>query len=657
MTIDENSQLINISYAAFYGTHLPEITIPATVESIGGSAFCGCKELTKVVIEDNSKLKGIGEKAFSETGVKEIVIPAGILSIYKNAFYNSVNLSKITFLGNKPPFIETEAFAGTTSLVFTVPIGSVEAYKAVLPKDAIVDIPPSISNVTVSPEKMTLVKDSKQTFTATVTGTGSFNKEVAWSVEGGNSGTTIDANGELTVAADETAATLTVTATSTADTTKKGTAIITVSEAPANNVPTAKSLVPEQKVASGSSISFVASDIAEDADNDKLVITSIVTDPDTSTASAILIGNMVEVTGIGEGSTCVTVTVSDGKDSVDITVPITVTVLPNIDKITKVTVSPDTVTLTRGTTQKFSAKVTGTGELCQQVIWSVTGGRPGTTIDGNGVLTLAADEIAATLTVTATSVADTTKKGTAIITVTVNWYGGYYGGTSVTPQPEKNEGQTVIATANLTPTVDKKGKATLKVLLKTIKATIEKAAEKTEHQEGTEERIGITLNLKNPKNTKSLDVVLKKSVINQLTKSKVEQFEVEDGLVTILLDLNILNEIEKKSTDVIIHITPVTGLSKELKTLIDKRAVYKVTLSYNKNGKTKNISKFKDEKVTISIAYKPGEEENIDNLYAVYINEKGEAVKVSNSYYDKESGSVVFTTDRLGVYGVGYTAE
>ncbi len=658
ITFAENSKLETIGECTFQLSGLTgSITIPESVKTINDNAFQECSNLTKVSFAENSKLETIGFSTFYKTALQEITIPAGVIRIGGSAFGYCSPLSSVTFLESTPPTIGADAFAEITNLTFTVPTGTVEAYKAVLPSGATVNTPDSVSNVTVSPNTVTLVKGSKQTFTSTVTGTGSFNKEVTWSVEGGNSGTTIDANGELTVAADETAATLTVTATSTADTTKKGTAIITVSEAPANNVPTAKSMVTEQKLASGSSISFAASDIAEDADGDMLSIIKIVSEPNTSTASAILVGGLVEVTGIAEGSTWVMVTVSDGKDSVDVTVPITVTALPNLPVISGVTVSPDTATLTRGAAYRFSASVTGTGSFNKDVTWGVMGGRPGTTIDANGVLIVAADETAGTLTVTAISVADTTKKGTAIITVAINWYGGYSGTTSVIQQPEKNEEHSVIATASLTPTVDKKGKATLKVLLKTIKDTIKKAEEETKDKEGTEHGIGVTLQLQHSKNTKSLDIVLKKSVINQLAKSKVEQFEVEDGLFTIRFDLNVLKEIKEKSTDVTIHITPVTELSKESKALIGKRPVYKMTLGYSKNGKTVKVSKFKSSSVTLSIPYTPKENETTGNLYAVYINEKGKAVKVVNSSYDEASGSIVFITDRLGVYGVGYTAD
>jgi hypothetical protein len=74
-------------------------------------------------------------------------------------------------------------------------------------------------------------KGKTQQFTATVRVVADASKEVRWSVAGHNveGATAISALGLLAVAADETATTLTVAATSTFDTTKVGTATVTVS--------------------------------------------------------------------------------------------------------------------------------------------------------------------------------------------------------------------------------------------------------------------------------------------------------------------------------------------------------------------------------------------------------------------------------------------
>ena len=86
--------------------------------------------------------------------------------------------------------------------------------------------------------------------------------------------------------------------------------------------------------------------------------------------------------------------------------------------ITDVTVDPDAAEVEVGETLKFNATVSGTGDYNKGVTWSVSGNNStGTTING-GLLTVAADETAASLTVTATSVGDNTKSGTATVTVT-----------------------------------------------------------------------------------------------------------------------------------------------------------------------------------------------------------------------------------------------
>ena len=87
---------------------------------------------------------------------------------------------------------------------------------------------PTVISVTVSPNTATVTKGSKQSFTASVTGTGNPAQTVEWKVTGGIAGTTIAATGELSVATNETATTLTVMATSTVDNSKSGTATVTV---------------------------------------------------------------------------------------------------------------------------------------------------------------------------------------------------------------------------------------------------------------------------------------------------------------------------------------------------------------------------------------------------------------------------------------------
>ena len=86
--------------------------------------------------------------------------------------------------------------------------------------------------------------------------------------------------------------------------------------------------------------------------------------------------------------------------------------------VSSVTVSPATATVTQGQSLKLSATVVTTGFANKAVTWSVATSTEGAdaTIDQNGVLTITADTPAeATFTVTATSIYDTTKAGTATV--------------------------------------------------------------------------------------------------------------------------------------------------------------------------------------------------------------------------------------------------
>lgn len=87
--------------------------------------------------------------------------------------------------------------------------------------------------------------------------------------------------------------------------------------------------------------------------------------------------------------------------------------------VTSVAVSPKAAQATPGQNVQLTASVVTTGYAPQDVKWSVTGNASaGTTVDCNGLVHIAADESAETITVTATSCYDNTKSDTATITLT-----------------------------------------------------------------------------------------------------------------------------------------------------------------------------------------------------------------------------------------------
>lgn len=87
--------------------------------------------------------------------------------------------------------------------------------------------------------------------------------------------------------------------------------------------------------------------------------------------------------------------------------------------VTSVTVNPSTATVTKGQSLVLTAVVEVTGITNKAVAWSIDSdsASKGVTINQNGVLEVAKESTAATVTVTATSIFDNSKTGKATITI------------------------------------------------------------------------------------------------------------------------------------------------------------------------------------------------------------------------------------------------
>ena len=86
--------------------------------------------------------------------------------------------------------------------------------------------------------------------------------------------------------------------------------------------------------------------------------------------------------------------------------------------VTDVTVTPPTTELVKGSSMQFTASVVTTGYVPKGVTWSVTGATDTvSSITPDGILTVPSTEPNTTLTVTATSVYDSSKKGISTVTL------------------------------------------------------------------------------------------------------------------------------------------------------------------------------------------------------------------------------------------------
>jgi uncharacterized protein (DUF1800 family) len=265
--------------------------------------------------------------------------------------------------------------------------------------------------VQVTPATGLLRAGTQQVFTAAVTG--STNTAVSWSVNGiagGNAtvGTIVGNGNYLAPTNIPNPNAITVTATSMADPNAAGNAAITLG----NPVPVLSSVLPTEMIVgipfnltltgnnfmNGSVVNFGTQQL-------KTTFVSSSELTATGTATAAQIGNVpITVTNPNPGSAT--------------SAPIMAQVVATSNIV--VTVTPKSVTIGAGNTTQFLATVTGNTDT--QVTWAVNNipyGNPSIgSMDGNGNYTAPINIVGlGSVTVTATSVVDTSKSGSATVTL------------------------------------------------------------------------------------------------------------------------------------------------------------------------------------------------------------------------------------------------
>ena len=252
---------------------------------------------------------------------------------------------------------------------------------------------PGAGPVTVSPKTAALRSGDQVAFSASTADLPV--AKVLWSVAGGESHSgTITSSGVCTAPTE--AGTYTVVATNAVDGTYSDSATVTVSPA------VAVSISPNTAFLDlGASATFSAT-VTGATD------TSVTWSVQQGAAGGTITSGGVYTAPSTEGTyTVVATSVADPTKSASATV--------NVVKVETVTVkvSPTTATLDQGASTTFTAGVLGTKTTA--VTWSVDGGSTNGSITSGGVYT--APNKAGTYTVTATSVADSTKSASASVTV------------------------------------------------------------------------------------------------------------------------------------------------------------------------------------------------------------------------------------------------
>ncbi|WP_306589643.1 right-handed parallel beta-helix repeat-containing protein [Geothrix sp. 21YS21S-4] len=298
------------------------------------------------------------------------------------------------------------AAGGTHVLVATSTADTTKSASATITVQA-----PTPVSVALTPTATTVASGGTASFTATVSN--ATNAAVTWKVDGiagGNSttGTVSGTGNTVTYTAPTAAGTHALVATSSADATKSASATITV-QAP----PVGVTLSPTtSSVAAGATLAFTATVSGSTAGV-------------TWTVDGVAGGNTTTGTIAGSGTTATytapnaagthTVVATSSADSTK-SASATITVQA---PVVTVALSPTTSTLASGATQSFAATVSGSSA---GVAWAVDGITNGSATVGtlavNGTAVVyTAPTAAGTHTITATSLTDATKKGSAVVTV------------------------------------------------------------------------------------------------------------------------------------------------------------------------------------------------------------------------------------------------
>ena len=243
------------------------------------------------------------------------------------------------------------------------------------------------------------------------------------------------------------------------------------------------------------------------------------------------------------------------------------------------------------------------------------------------------------------------------IAVTVQSGGGGGGSTVidpptvVKPDPAKPDTPTTTTT-NVK--ADSKGNAAITDSV--LDAAVKKAQDEAK-KNGTEKNgIVVEFNITGTAAGSNMNVNLPKSVLDKLEKAGVKSATIKQNGMELTLDLAAIKEIQKANVDAILSVSKqdVKKLSKEAQAAIGSRPVYNISMK-TKEGKA--ITGFGKGQLSVAIPYTPAAGEKQGNLFCVYVDDKGKVEWLTNSSYDAVNKKMIFATNHLSVYGVGYKAD
>ncbi len=267
---------------------------------------------------------------------------------------------------------------------------------------------PAVQSITISPSTASLMQGESTQLTATVVAVGGAPDTVRWYSHDLNNKVTVDATGKVSVAPDARPGDYIITASSSYDTGKRESAVITVTYAPAVNSVTVSPNT--DSLMQGESRQLVATVNAVGG------ATTTVTWASSDLDNKVMVSDSGFVTVAADAATGnYTITATSTADSSIVgTATITVTYAPAVNGVI---VTPDPASIVQGDSLQLEAVVEAVGGASTDVTWNSSDQTGKVMVSNTGLVTIAADAVPGDYTITATSIADGSKAGRATLTV------------------------------------------------------------------------------------------------------------------------------------------------------------------------------------------------------------------------------------------------
>jgi len=205
--------------------------------------------------------------------------------------------------------------------------------------------------------------------------------------------------------------------------------------------------------------------------------------------------------------------------------------------------------------------------------------------------------------------------------------------------------------------VDQNNHVTITITDKNVTDVFNKAIADAKKNGNEENGITLVLSVDTGNQTaNTMTVNLPKAVQDAIISKKIVStvVMVDSPDILIGMDLTAVEEINKQAkTDVNLTAAKADnkGLTDEAKEAVGSRPVFVLKVNY---GSGRQVENFGEGSITVEIPYTLGENEEADNICAVYIDDNGKVEWLTDSVYDRTKKVVRFSTKHFSTYGIGY---